>query len=253
MQSFSCFYSSTYPGSNPCQEEITTAWLAADRLGESPNRRVWIVNPETSFDHIPDFFRDRQSGSPIEETVSRLKQALTVVNGILPVPGDLPIYHGMSAIQASRFVGRAKQFWELHGKLTANRIGIIAGIHGQAAAQVRGLGGNGKSLLAREYAIRFGSAYPGGVFWLNAYGHDDSLNAVNADQRKALRQTQIREFAIECGVPIEGLDPEEIEVRFWRVLQNQQQKCLWIVDDRRGSRRLSLTKFAAWAGREHPR
>jgi len=228
---FLAFYSSTYPESNPCQEEIATAWLAAQRLGESPNRRIWVINPEASFDHIPDLFRDQQSGSLVEETVQQLKQALVAVNGTLPGRANLPSYHGMSSIQASRFIGRAKQFWDLHGKLTANRISIITGVHGQAAAQVRGLGGNGKSLLAREYAIRFGSAYPGGVFWLNAYGHDDFQNAVNADQRRALRQTQIREFAIECGVPIEGLNPEEIEVRFWRVLQNQQQNCLWIVDD----------------------
>jgi hypothetical protein len=127
-------------------------------------------------------------------------------------------------------------------------------VHGQTAAQVRGLGGNGKSLLAREYAIRFGSAYPGGVFWLNTYGHDDSQNGVNADQRKALRQTQIREFAIECSVPIEGLSPEEIEIQFGRVLQNQQQNCLWIVDDvPSGITSAEFTKFAAWAGPGHPR
>ncbi|HEY3456164.1 MAG TPA: tetratricopeptide repeat protein [Bryobacteraceae bacterium] len=228
---FLAFYSSTYPESNPCQEEIATAWLATQRLGESPNGRIWIVNPEQSFDHIPNLFRDQQSGPVVEETVRQLKQALVAVSGTLPGRANLPSYHGMSAIQASRFIGRGKQFWDLHGKLMANRISIITGVHGQTAAQVRGLGGNGKSLLAREYAIRFGSAYPGGVFWLNAYGHDDSLTTVNADQRKALRQTQIREFAIECGVPVEGLDPEEIEVRFWRVLQNQQQNCLWIIDD----------------------
>ena len=42
-------------------------------------------------------------------------------------------------------------------------ISIITGVYGQAAAQVRGLGGNGKSLHTGEYSIRFGPAYPGGV------------------------------------------------------------------------------------------
>ena len=37
-----------------------------------------------------------------------------------------------------------------------------------------GLGGVGKSLLAEEYALHFGAAYPGGVFWLRAYGNDDA-------------------------------------------------------------------------------
>ena len=44
----------------------------------------------------------------------------------------------------------------------------------EASAQVRGLGGIGKSLLAEEYALRFGAAYPGGIFWLRAYGNDDA-------------------------------------------------------------------------------
>src|SRR5436309_3432882 len=82
----------------------------------------------------------------------------------------------------------------------------LTGVYGQAAAQVRGLGGNGKSLLAREYSIRFGPAYPGGVFWLNAYGHDDTKGPLNPEQREALRQDQIREFAIRSGVPTEGLN-----------------------------------------------
>ena len=49
----------------------------------------------------------------------------------------------MSPVQARSFVGRTSELWELHGKLTANQIGIITGVYGQATAQVRGLGGNG--------------------------------------------------------------------------------------------------------------
>ncbi len=99
---FLAFYSSTYWESNPCQEEIATAWLAAQRLGESPNRRIWIVNPETSFDHILDLFRDQQSGSLVAETVRQLKQALVAASGTLPGRANLPVYHGMSSLQASR-------------------------------------------------------------------------------------------------------------------------------------------------------
>ena len=41
-------------------------------------------------------------------------------------------------------------------------------------AQLSGMGGVGKSLLAEEYALRFGAAYPGGIFWLRALGNDAS-------------------------------------------------------------------------------
>ena len=48
-----------------------------------------------------------------------------------------------------------------------------------------GLGGVGKSLLAEEYALHFGAAYPDGVFWLRAYGNDDAKAAFG--QRSARR------------------------------------------------------------------
>ena len=40
--------------------------------------------------------------------------------------------------------------------------------------------------LAREYALRFRPAYSGGLFWLNAYGNDDSKGALDEVSR-ALR------------------------------------------------------------------
>jgi hypothetical protein len=123
------------------------------------------------------------------------------------------------------------ELWELHAKLTANRIGLISGVYGQSAAQVRGLGGNGKTLLAREYALRFGSAYSGGVFWLNAYGNDDNRGSLDTESRLAARQDQLLHFAMDSGIAIEGLKPEEIEAALWRQLEARGMACLWIVDD----------------------
>jgi hypothetical protein len=42
-------------------------------------------------------------------------------------------------------------------------MGHISAVYDQSAARVRGLAGNGKTLLAQEYALRFGSAFFGGV------------------------------------------------------------------------------------------
>jgi hypothetical protein len=238
-KAFLAFHSLTYPLSNPCQQEITTAWLGAQQIDRTANLRVWIVNPEPSFEHIPDLLRDQQSrlvngdSSQLIRAVQAIKDRLDALDATLLGSGirDLPAYHGMSPIQARRFAGRAREFWDLHGKLTANRISIITGVYGQAAAQVRGLGGNGKSLLAREYSIRFGPAYPGGVFWLNAYGHDDKKGPLNPEQREALRQDQIREFAIRSGVPTEGLKPSDVETKFWQAIEKRGERCLWIIDD----------------------
>src|SRR5690348_9152402 len=53
------FFSASYPASNPCQQELTSAWLAAERIESDANRRVWIVNAEKTFEHIPQLFRDQ--------------------------------------------------------------------------------------------------------------------------------------------------------------------------------------------------
>ena len=234
------FYSTTYPLSSACQEEIISAWLAAQRAGEPPQARVRIINPEEpAFDHIPAPLRDLKAYAlPHDPT------GLAVLAGKLRTHADsledglsvavqqiLPDYHGMAPVHAPHFVGRVHELWELHAKLTGNRISIISGVYGQSAAQVRGLGGNGKSLLAREYALRFGPAYPGGVFWLNAYGHDDSKGALDEESRFATRQDQLRQFAVNFGVTIEGLKPDEIEAAFWRQLEVSGRPYLWIVDD----------------------
>ncbi len=237
-RAFLAFYSRTYSASNPCQQELTSAWLAAQQIDKLSNRRVWILNPEDSLDHIPLLLRDQQfaaagDGAPFHTIAHGLKDRLDALDKTLfgDFMRDLPAYFGMSPIQARRFVGRTMELWHLHGQLTANRISIISGVYGQPATQVRGLGGNGKSLLAREYSIRFGPDYPGGVFWMNAYGYDDAKGSVTPEQRQALRRDQIREFATQLGVPTEGATPEEIEARLWRTMESRGERCLWIVDD----------------------
>jgi hypothetical protein len=163
------FHSSTYPLSSACQEEIISAWLAAQHAGEPPQTRVRIINPEPGFDHIPVPLRDLKAYQLLREPteLTALASAIrthadSLEGGLLAAAHQvLPDYHGMAPVHAPHFVGRVHELWELHGKLTANRIGLISGVYGQGAAQVRGLGGNGKSLLAREYALRFGPAYPG--------------------------------------------------------------------------------------------
>ena len=54
-------YSNAYPLSKACQQELALAYLAAQRAGESPNERVFIINPENSFDHLPLLLRDHQA------------------------------------------------------------------------------------------------------------------------------------------------------------------------------------------------
>lgn len=233
------FYSADYSLSRACFEELSIAWLAAQQSGELPYSRVLVVNPETGFDHIATVLRDQQSipwpqdSSGLADLVSKIRAHIAPLTGtlhqaIIPVR---PQHHPLALMPAPRFIGRTRELWDLHGQLTADRMSIITGVFGRTASQVCGMGGNGKSMLAREYAIRFGPAFPGGVFWINAYGNDDSKGPLNDASREALRCDQIRVFAQQSGVEIEGLKPEQIETAFWERLKEVGQRCLWIVDD----------------------
>src|SRR5271157_5918588 len=178
------YYSKTYPLRRACQWELTAAFLATQTEGD-PRRRVLVINPEKGADHIhPIELRDAKfRNAPINDCeMQQLVQAIVKHVGELSGPlADIhpltaPAWYGMTPVGSTRFVGRLKEMWEVHSLLHA---GDVAQITGAAAAtggigQVQGLGGVGKSLLAEEYALHFGAAYPGGVFWVRAYGNDDA-------------------------------------------------------------------------------
>jgi Tetratricopeptide repeat/TIR domain len=183
-KSLLAYYSATYPLRRACQWELTAAFLAAQTEGD-PRRRVLVINPESGADHIhPIELRDAKFRKP-PNTAAEMQQLVDVIVkhvGQLSAPlADIhpltaPTWYGMAPVGSTRFVGRLKEMWEVHSLLHA---GDVAQITGAAAAtggigQVQGLGGVGKSLLAEEYALHFGAAYPGGVFWLRAYGNDDT-------------------------------------------------------------------------------
>jgi len=236
---FLAFYSAHYPLSRSCFVELSAAWGAAESSGEQPSPRVLLLNPESTFDHIPKALQQREALSWASDPSGLADLARQIRAQVERLDGDLdrngksmpPRYCGMSSIAVPRFEGRSRELWDLHGYLTADRMSIITGVVGQVLAQVRGMGGNGKSMLAREYAIRFGAAYPGGVFWLNAYGNDDSEGVLDALAREALRRDQVRDFAVQSGLDVEALKPDEVEAAFWHHLANSGSRCLWVVDD----------------------
>jgi hypothetical protein len=97
--------------------------------------------------------------------------------------------------------------------------------------RISGLGGVGKSLLVEEYALHFGSAYPGGVFWLRAHGNDDAQTPLGPEQREALRTDQVRRMAGRLGIDTHGMTEEQVEGALARRIGSQSKPCLWVVDD----------------------
>lgn len=216
------WYSADYPKSRPCQMELTAAFIAAQREGD-PRRRVLVVNPEATAGHVqPLALADEQHlpapADPADQVAygdlaRRVAAHLNHIQGSLGavLPLDLPAQYGQRLVGANRFVGRLAGLWQVHSALHAGESAIISGTHGPGLAQLIGLGGVGKSLLAEEYALRFGAAYPGGLFWLRAMGNDPNRPVRSAEEQEILRSDQIRDLAVALGLDVQGLDAGQVE------------------------------------------
>ncbi len=236
------WYSPDYPKSRACQWELTAGYIAAQAEG-NPRRRILIVNPAAASDHIhlPELFDQDYLPAPaaddsaaVAAAAQRIRDALAGVAGPLGAIRALrpPRWLPAPATGSSRFVGRLAEMWQIHGRLLAGDAAMLTGTGGKpGVVQARGSGGSGKSLLAEEYALRFGAAYPGGVFWLRAYGHADGGVEVSPEQRAASRESQLRDYAQYLGLDVKGLEPAAVTGALHAYFERQAQPFLWVVDD----------------------
>ena len=240
------WYSKDYNASRACQWELTTAYCAAQASGGDPRRRVLVVNPEASPGHIvlPELFDQlhlNAAALSADEMAERIVTRLADHAAGVPVEplGNLrnlarPAWHGSAGLGSLRFVGRLREMWALHTTLQAEQAAMLTGVGGAGrpgVLQVRGSGGMGKSLLAEEYALRFGAAYPGGVFWLRAYGYSDSEREMDPTLREAQRDSQVRTIAMELGLNPHGLETPQVRGLLRRHFEGIGLPFLWIVDD----------------------
>jgi tetratricopeptide (TPR) repeat protein len=232
------FYSLNYAHSRACQWELTAGFLAAQREGD-PRQRVLIINPLKMAEHIhPVELRDelfqKAPADPqaIDSLVSSIKTHISTIESTIGEIKALtqPQWFGKKGTGSNRFVGRLPDMWHIHSFLHSAEVPIITGAIASATVQVHGTGGVGKSLLAEEYALRYAAAFPGGVFWLRAFGNDDVKVAIGPQEREAERIRQVRDIAEEYGIPVKERSPKEIEAHLAREMGNHDH-FLWIVDD----------------------
>jgi hypothetical protein len=235
------YYSKTYPLRRACQWELTAAYLAAQSEGD-PRCRVLVINPEPQADHVhPAELRDASflsapsDRASMDACVEAIVKHVTALDGPLTEiqPLNPPQWFGNTPVGSTRFVGRLSEMWQIHSLLNAGKVTQVTGapVLKGGIGQVSGLGGVGKSLLTEEYAIRFGAAYPGGVFWLRAYGNDDAKAALGPEAREAERIGQIQTIAERRGISTQGLSMAQIEGALAREIEQRGKPCLWVVDD----------------------
>jgi len=256
------WYSVDYPKSRACQWELTAALIAAG-AETAPAKRLLVVNPEATASHIqPLQVRDLQhfaftgeSANDYADLARRIKAAVAPIVGTL---GDLrrltrPQWHGAHGLGSNRFVGRVADLWNVHSALAAGNHAIVSGRPAPHAAgelaQVRGSGGIGKSLLAEEYALRFGAWWPGGVFWLRAYGNSDKPDEAAADlaaRRDAAYGSQLAGFALELGLDSRDKSDAQLRAELGAKLgRHPSEPYLWIVDDLPACGRDELERWLA--------
>jgi tetratricopeptide (TPR) repeat protein len=244
-RTFLAWYSAAYPQSRPCQWELTNAYLAAQAAGPVRDR-VLVVNPEAGNDHVqPIELRDQNfrhsSNDDVDELETTAAAIAARVDRVDSTPlGDIrvgiaPQWYGRAPIGSNRFVGRLASLWTLHTALFAPDHAIVAQ-RTSGIAQVRGLGGIGKTLFVEEYAVRFGAAFPHGVFWLRAPGPTANVASLSRDQRASIRDDQLRSIGLELGIDPEVVnDPRRttaaLRHRLTKLLGDTPGAFLWVVDD----------------------
>ncbi|MEU8783467.1 TIR domain-containing protein [Streptomyces sp. NPDC048637] len=228
-------YSQEYPRRRACQWELTYAFLAGQREGD-PRRRILVINPEQSADHVhPLELRDARHWPGIrgeaaaELLADRVTSYVSDLRGPLggaPGPASLSWLPAPIPSGSRRFTGRLAEQWHLHTALHRHRAPLVSQTgHGRTAV-VRGVPGIGKSLLAQEYALQFAPSFPGGIYWFDLHnvGSDTPDRALESYFR------QVRTVASALGIEASSRSLPALLSHLAVALGERDQPCLWVLD-----------------------
>ncbi|MCF1511698.1 tetratricopeptide repeat protein [Streptomyces glomeratus] len=235
---FVAYCSATYPTRPACQWELLTAFRAATALGRA-SERILVINPEPVADHIqPVQLRDARYCVTAEPaSTARLVERVVARAGMSPgclgdaIESERPVWRPLEHLGSERFVGRVNEFWQLHHALHAFEYPATQDGASAGQAVVIGLGGVGKTLLVEQYARRFASFYPGGIYWFtSAASH--SPDAPNPDSGQAdVRAQHYQQVAAALALDATAYDPAQVREAARQHIHTVGAPCLWIVDD----------------------
>ena len=243
------YYSKDYPTRSACQFELTTAFLAAQRSGD-PARRIIVVNPESSEEHIAPvelldarFHKKPANDSELRSLARAFKQHLDGLPGPLgaiPVT-ERPTWYSARVPGAVGFVGRYREMWELHSTLNKVEFPLTQASDCGPVAALVGLAGVGKSALAASYAWQFGAAHLGGVYWIDLAsggigaapngGLRGADAATRAQDMRLGYADRVRTVAETLGLPTRGVSRAGLLGLVGARLAAQAEPSLWIIDN----------------------
>jgi len=244
------WFARDYLESPACWYELSTFVARAMARGEL-GERVLVLNPEPTLDHIaPRILRDLQVASVAEADFGELARKLsTAADRVTGAVGPMAEaaeaeWYGLPSLTGeAAFVGRRDELFEILDALHGQGRVIAFGTDPAPVAQIIGLGGVGKTFLAVVYARRFRSLYPGGVFWLRAFGYGLGQGKTERE-RESARARQIRGILGQLAVDVSNVAAEELDACLQLTLAKAGDY-LWIVDDLPPE--FSAGELTAWA------
>ena len=232
--------------SRACQAHLAMAWIARQQEPVTAPERILVVNAETGLKHIyPLHLRDRlvasAPGLPDAPEPADLAEALQdrcgrltgTLGGLYPQGhgGWMEPYDSVSQPQP-HFVGRERELWDIHNALNPPDSQIPPD-RPSPLVIVSGQSGLGKTALAREYAFRFGAAYPGGIFLVSAHEAHPAARITELSVNPALKAqilALLRQLLPDSPLR-DGDELPSISAELKRILAERGLPFLWIVEN----------------------
>lgn len=243
------WWSRGYAESAFCMQEYRAAWQNARRRTSRIDKRIWIVNPESSADHVlagelnsVHFLRPPASALD-SSWASGLRRRLEELLPEGPFSSEGPAsLHGPERLRFGgpnsqrQLIGRAHELARIHTALHPVQLKAAANV----GVQLHGIAAIGKTELAAHYADEFAAAYPGGVWWFN-------LSAWLTDKKVSIDDVGAAWLAA-LDLALRDLHPDRLatlttrgdgrllgaaEVRegLARLLAADAEPYLWVLDD----------------------
>ena len=247
---FLAWYDPSYLQSKACAWEFSRALLAA-QLSGSGLQRIIAVDPSGTFNHIlPTTLLDQARVVSGDDVTALIQHLMLRLNAISTPFGSIAAGSNAGWYERDRpthptWVGRAGDLIKLFHQLDVGRLGMFAGE--RAPVAITGWGGEGKTMLAQQYALRFAAAYPAGVVWLSGATADGVTPREGewlVQLESALTISAIGKLALPINELLQGQTDAVQSIRILkeaidRTLKAQAAKTsanaispyLWIIDD----------------------